>query len=592
MNNIKVKNKLVIVMLTSLFILLVVIFLSVINMTSIRKKALDTMESSIRSDYDTEIKNQVNVVISLCNNIYEDYQNGKISLEESKNLAANQIRDLRYGDNGYFWVDQIDGVNVVLLGNASEGTNRLNLQDGNGYYMIKDIIKNGQQEDGGFTDYVFPKNGETQNSPKRSYSKAFKPFNWVIGTGNYTDYIDQQIESYGASFSTYVARQSTILITIGIAGMVVLGLILIVIVRSITIPLKDSLKNIEVMSNGDFTNEISPAYLKRKDDFGILSNSLEGMRNKLRNLIGNVKKEAEIITTMIDGINGNVNSLNENLQDVSATTEELAASMEQTAASSQQINSMTQEIETAAKGIAERAQEGAIEAEQIHKRANSVQIKTEESREKTDTMKQQMEESLCKALEEAKVVEHIKVLAKSIMDITDQTNLLALNASIEAARAGEAGRGFAVVADEIRSLAEQSQDTVVNIQDVTEKVIIAVGNLSNDSSKLLQFVGTDVAENLDDFSGMAESYNGDAAKVNSLVTDFSAVSEELLASINGIVQSINEVSNASSEGAQGTTNIAEKNVDISEMASQVVSAANSANDAANRLEDQVNSFIL
>ena len=89
-----------------------------------------------------------------------------------------------------------------------------------------------------------------------------------------------------------------------------------------------------------------------------------------------------------------------------------------------------------------------------------------------------------KAMEDAKVVDQINVLADSIMGITDQTNLLALNASIEAARAGEAGKGFAVVADEIRNLAEQSKENVENIQGVTDAVKKAVENLKTDAEHL------------------------------------------------------------------------------------------------------------
>ncbi|MEG0440668.1 MAG: methyl-accepting chemotaxis protein, partial [Solibacillus sp.] len=74
------------------------------------------------------------------------------------------------------------------------------------------------------------------------------------------------------------------------------------------------------------------------------------------------------------------------------------------------------------------------------------------------------------AMENSKVVTQINVLSESIMQISSQTNLLALNAAIEAARAGEAGRGFAVVADEIRKLAEESKNTVIEIQGITEKV--------------------------------------------------------------------------------------------------------------------------
>ena len=88
-------------------------------------------------------------------------------------------------------------------------------------------------------------------------------------------------------------------------------------------------------------------------------------------------------------------------------------------------------------------------------------------------------------MEEVKVVNEINVLTDSILNITEQTNLLALNAYIEAARAGEAGKGFAVVADEIRQLAEQSQEAVSNIQNITGQVDTAVGKLAVNADNML-----------------------------------------------------------------------------------------------------------
>ena len=69
-----------------------------------------------------------------------------------------------------------------------------------------------RQFEGGYTDYVFPKEGETEPSPKRSYSKAFEPFGWVIGTGNYTDYIDDQVASIEKDFSSYVTGRMTLFV--------------------------------------------------------------------------------------------------------------------------------------------------------------------------------------------------------------------------------------------------------------------------------------------------------------------------------------------------------------------------------------------
>ena len=251
---------------------------------------------------------------------------------------------------------------------------------------------------------------------------------------------------------------------------------------------------------------------------------------------------------------------------------------------------MTQQIEEAAKEIASRAQDGALEAEDIHKRAENTKNTTVENRQKIQTMLTEIRESLEKALDDAKVVEQIGVLADSILTITAQTNLLALNASIEAARAGEAGKGFAVVAEEIRMLAEQSKDAVANIQSVTENVNVAVGNLTGDSNKLLDFVDTDIVQSFDEFEKMADDYNLDATKVNDLVSDFSATSEELVASISNITEAINGISSASNDSAAGTTNIAQKTVTIANGSSEVMKSAQDAENSAAELRKNVNNF--
>jgi methyl-accepting chemotaxis protein len=592
MNNIKVRTKLVIVMVIALIALVLCSIVSNTSLSGLGNNALDIIENDMRSSYDEQIKAQVDNVISLCQSIYNRYEKGEYTLDEAEKLAADQIRDLRYGNNGYFWVDTYDGTNVVLLGNDTEGTNRMDAVDTNGFAYMQAIISAGRQENGGFTDYVFPREGETEPSPKRAYSKAFEPFGWVLGTGNYTDDIDEDVLGVKNEFSSYESNSRMAIIGIAVVMEVILILVLTLITASIVKPLKKSLTHIDEIAQGDFSKEFEQDLLKRKDDFGQLADSLEKMRSEMKELIGEVKSEALEITGMVQEIDTSIRALDDQIENVSATTEELAAGMEETAASSEEINAMSHEIESAAKSIAERSQDGANEADEIRERAVKIKKDTDENDRRTRSIHEEINESLTKALEDIKVVDQINVLAKSIMDITGQTNLLALNASIEAARAGEAGKGFAVVADEIRVLAEQSKAAVAHIQEVTGNVTAAVENLANDAERLLEFVGNDVVESLGGFAEMANSYNSDAANVDSLVTDFSASSEQLLASINGVMDAISDVSKTATEGATGTTDIAEKVGNVVQEAEAIKQKAETTYHSAEKLQKNVERFIV
>lgn len=592
MNNIKVRTKLVIVMVIALIALALCAVISNTSLSGLGNNALDIIENDMRSSYDEQIKAQVDNVISLCQSIYNRYEKGEYTLDEAEKLAADQIRDLRYGNNGYFWVDTYDGTNVVLLGNDTEGTNRMDAVDTNGFAYMQAIINAGKQEDGGFTDYVFPREGETESSPKRAYSKAFEPFGWVLGTGNYTDDIDDDVLDVKNEFSSYESNSRMAIIGIAVVMEVILISVLTLITISIVKPLKKSLAHIEEIAQGDFSKEFEQDLLKRKDDFGQLADSLEKMRSEMNELIGEVKSEALEITGMVQEIDTSLQALDDQIENVSATTEELAAGMEETAASSEEINAMSHEIESAAKSIAERSQDGANEADEIRERAVKIKKDTDENDRRTRSIHEEINESLTKALDDIKVVDQINVLAKSIMDITGQTNLLALNASIEAARAGEAGKGFAVVADEIRVLAEQSKAAVAHIQEVTVNVTAAVENLANDAERLLEFVGNDVVESLGGFAEMANSYNSDAANVDSLVTDFSASSEQLLASINGVMDAISDVSKTATEGATGTTDIAEKVGIVVQETEAIKQKAETTYHSAEKLQKNVERFIV
>ena len=592
MKNLKVRTKLNLILTMVILLVVLASVVSINNMNQVKDKALETIDASSRQSYDDSIKQQVSVVISLLSEINDEYKAGTYTLDEAKKIAADEVRQMRYGDAGYFWIDQSDGTNVVLLGSDTEGTNRMETQDAEGYQMVKEIIRVAVEDGGGYTDYVFPKEGETQPSPKRSYSEYFEPFDWVVGTGNYTDYIDTAIAAQDEEFSGYAVKKAATMIAACVVMLIIVAILIAMISRDITKSLKKIKEQFDIIAGGNFARKMQKPMLKRKDDFGQLANELEKMRESVRSLLAQVKIEAANIDTVVESIDSHVFNLNGEIEDVSATTEQLAASTQETAASAEQINGMTQQIEEAAREIAIRAQDGATEAEEIHERATQTKDETVANRMKVKQMLSEIRQGLEKALEDAKVVEQIGVLADSILAITGQTNLLALNASIEAARAGEAGKGFAVVAEEIRVLAEQSKDAVANIHAVTENVNHAVRNLTSDSNRLLDFVDTDIVESFNNFEKMADDYNLDAAKINDLVSDFSATSEELVASITNITQAIDGISSASNDSAAGTTNIAQKTVSIASGSAEVMKGAKDAESSAEELRKNVNNFII
>lgn len=507
-------------------------------------------------------------------------------------LAAEKVRGLRYGEEGYFWIDQSDGVNVVLLGSETEGTNRLDTKDVTGFEMVKDFIRGAVDQGGYFCDYQYPKEGGTEPMPKRAYTQYYEPFDWVVGTGNYVDNIDAQVAESVKTANSFTNQRIRIFQMACIVFAVFIVFYLIATIYNITRPLKYVGGVLQSMSEGDFSVKVEEAVLKRRDDFGKLCKILETMRTSIGGLISDVAKETGLTTESVNGIWQNMTHLNNEVEDVSATSIQLSASMEETAASTTSINEMTKEIEHAAKNIAERAQEGAERAETIHSKASGAKQSALESQDSLVRQKRMIEGSLQDALEKVKVVSEISMLAESIMEITAQTNLLSLNASIEAARAGEAGKGFAVVADEIRKLAEQSQQNTENIKKVTEQVNSSVGSLAKDAGTLLAFIDNEVMESIGVFEKIANDYNEDAGEIDSLVADFSAISEELLASINNIMDSLDEIAEAAQESAKGTANIAERVQDVVEISDSVNTSLQDANGIVDRLNGATGKFRL
>lgn len=381
--------------------------------------------------------------------------------------------------------------------------------------------------------------------------------------------------------------------TMTILSVIFLGLSIVITIlaaTSIAKPIKIASDFLKVVATGDFTGEVPKKNLEMKDETGVLANSIKTMQISVKNIIENVINESTNIGNLLIEINKGMEQLNRSIEGISATTEELSAGTEETAASTEEMNATSVEVERAIESIASKAQEGAVTVSDVSMMTDEMKQNALTSKEDAHNIYGRTKTDLQNAIEQSKAVYQINELSQAILEITSQTNLLALNAAIEAARAGEAGKGFAVVAEEIRKLAEGSKSTVVRIQEVTKIILGAVENLSVSSGEIMEFIDKKVLNDYESLVNISDRYSQSSSNINDLVTDFSATSEELLASIQNMVKTIDGIAVASNEEAQGATNIAQEATQIALMSNDVIKKAGSAKEKSDSLINTVSIF--
>ncbi len=330
--NLKVRTKLIILTAVAAVSMCVMGIMNMNSMEESYQQSISSMKQVLYDDYDAQIRGQVESVITLLEKIYAECQDGAYTEEEAKKLAANIVRELRYGESGYFWIDTYEGDNIVLLGQETEGTNRLDTKDSHGYQMIKDIIKNGRQQDGGFTEYYYPKEDNTDVFPKRAYSKSFEPWEWVVGTGNYVDELENLAVENNAPVKDIFQKTKIISVTSILVAGLLLIVIALLIVTDITRSLHAATQQMNSMAEGDYAQNNMKKLLGRRDDFGHLANCMEDMKSAMVKLIRQVQEESETISIAAGSVDQCVAKLNDDIASVSAATQQLSAGMQETAA--------------------------------------------------------------------------------------------------------------------------------------------------------------------------------------------------------------------------------------------------------------------
>ena len=297
---------------------------------------------------------------------------------------------------------------------------------------------------------------------------------------------------------------------------------------------------------------------KKKDETGAMSRAVGEMNDRLLDMVHQLEETGQVVRENAEKLEESSLGVSEMCSDNSATTQELAAALQETSATTDTITKTIETVHNNAREIMNLSQNGEANSQKIRARAQNLSNTTLEATQRTKTMYEQVRNQTTLAIEKSKAVERIEQLTQNILEISSQTNLLALNASIEAARAGESGRGFAVVADEIGSLANQTQETVNDIDKIIKEVYEAVGNMTASLNASTTFLEETVLVDYNEFLQVSKQYAEDAGDFESSMKEISDSMLSLGTAIKEITEAMEGINRMNEESATGISVIAEK----------------------------------
>ena len=379
--------------------------------------------------------------------------------------------------------------------------------------------------------------------------------------------------------------QLTLFISLGLLGGGIVASF--IIASSIAKPIMTAKTIANNISDLNLNMDIDDKYLKRKDEAGEIVKAIKGTTDKLKEFTANLNELSVLNNKIYNTTLEKINNLLNNSETVSASTEELTAGMEETSAATESITQSVDKLNSAISIFADKAEEGAKTANEIARKAAELNSQFIESKDNTMNMLNIAKDEIKSAVESAKNVEEVKMLADTILNIAKKTDLLSLNASIEAARAGENGRGFAVVAEEIRALADDSNKSAGRIKEFAENINISVNKLIIATDNLLRFLNENI---LNDYSLMlhaVENYNNDGSIFNGVLFELSNMVEELKATVNSVSASINEVSATVQQTTATIANIAEQNNEMVKSIQDINDAMQMNVESSNKLTNMI-----
>ncbi|RXK12509.1 chemotaxis protein [Halarcobacter mediterraneus] len=291
MKNLSIKAKLLLIVISSIVIVSVIILIeSNIALYKTSDKITNEFEQQAFKAKEEELKSYVQIAYKTVEAFYKRAQENPENTLEYKQAAVKAIEAIRYGKDGYYWInDSHPNMIMHAIKPALNGTDLSENKDPNGVYVFKEMIKATSDGDNeGLVRYVWPKPGFEKPQPKFSYVIKFEPWDWIIGTGAYVDNITTSINEMKSSTEEEIFETMITNIIIIFIIMIILAFVMLVIAK------KSIFDPLEKFQNGLLSffkylnkeqNNIDLLDDSSKDEIGTMSKEVNQNIKKTQTLI-------------------------------------------------------------------------------------------------------------------------------------------------------------------------------------------------------------------------------------------------------------------------------------------------------------------
>jgi len=346
------------------------------------------------------------------------------------------------------------------------------------------------------------------------------------------------------------------LIAMAVVSLVVGIFISKIIISNIVTPIKGVMSVLTTMAqDNDLTKRMNFA---SKDEVGAMGNAFNSFVEKLQKLVMGITDASEQLSTAAEETSVVSRSTNQNIAQQKNETTHVASAITQMTATVQEVANSAEKASAAAIKGDKDSESGRQVVEEIVASINNLADEINSSTSVIVTLKSDSE--------------NIGTVLDVIKNIAEQTNLLALNAAIEAARAGDQGRGFAVVADEVRSLAQKTQDSTKEIEDL----ILTLQQGSDNAVSSMELNKTSieglVAKAVNATNSLKEITNSVSSitEMNTLIATAAEQQSHVVNEINNNVLNIQQVSENTAEGSEQVSQASQEIAQLSERLTNMV----------------------